>query len=63
MSGTQGVAGVELRGEAEAFLTRVECRDCAGATATWACESQVGTIALTAAGSTPTATIAPRDCR
>lgn len=63
LSGTQGVAGVELRGEAEAFLTRVECRDCAGATATWACESQVGTIALTAAGSTPTATIAPRDCR
>ncbi len=59
---TAGAAGIELRDAAEATLVNVDCADCANATVTWDCSSQIGNIAVTASGTTPTAMAAPSSC-
>ena len=56
-------AGIELRDGADATLVKVECRDCGGPTVSWDCESTIGNIGVSAAGSTPAALSAPSGCK
>ncbi len=60
---TGEAAGIELRDGAEATLVNVDCAGCANATVTWDCTSQIGNIAVTASGGTPTAMAAPSQCK
>ena len=60
---TANAAAIELRDGADATLVQVDCRDCAGATVMWDCESSVGNIGVKASGTTPTAMLAPHECK
>lgn len=63
LQATSNDAGIELRDAAQATLVNVDCAACVGATVAWDCASMIGNIAVTASEGTPTAMVAPSQCK